>query len=93
MDMHVDVASIWSTTSYRDECLVECAKIVGMILRDDIATIAKRASIVIQRNQSPTKRHANVSIALQSVVDMKGFVNIECHVVNIFVLNMTKKSQ
>lgn len=61
MDTHVDAASIWNSTSCLDEYRVEFVKIVDMIPLDVIATFAKRASIKIQRNPSPTKKHANVS--------------------------------
>lgn len=61
MVTHVDAASIWNSTSCLDEYRVECARIVDMIPLDVIATIAKRASIEIRQNPSPTKKHANVS--------------------------------
>lgn len=61
MDMHVDAASIWNSTSYRDEFRAECAKNVDMIPLDVIATLAKMASIGTKQRPSPTKRHAYVS--------------------------------
>lgn len=62
MDIHADADLIWNSTSYQVENRVECAKTVVMIRLDVIVIIAKRASIEIQRNQSPPKRHADVSI-------------------------------
>lgn len=48
MDMHVDAASIWNSTSSLVAYRVECVRIVDTIQLDDIVIIAKRASIVIQ---------------------------------------------
>lgn len=48
MDMHVDAASIWNSTSFLVGYRVECVRIVDTIQLDDIVIIAKRASIVIQ---------------------------------------------
>lgn len=48
MDMHVDAASIWNSTSSLVGYRVECVRIVDTIQLDDIVIIAKRASIVIQ---------------------------------------------
>lgn len=55
------VVSIWSCTSYRVVFRVEFVWIVDTTQPDGIAITAKRDSTEIQQNQSPTKRHADVS--------------------------------
>jgi hypothetical protein len=66
-DMRGDVDSIWSCTSSLVVFRVEFVWIVDMIQPDDTVIIARRASIGTRRNQSPTKRRADVSRGLSTV--------------------------
>lgn len=66
--MRGDVDSTWSCTSYRVVFRVEFVWIVDMIRPDDTVITAKRAFTEIQQNQSPTKRRADVSRIVQTML-------------------------
>lgn len=68
MDTPDDVVSIWSCTSYQAVFRVEFVWTVDTTQPDDIAITAKRDSTETQPNQSPTKRHADVSTRNRFIV-------------------------